>query len=272
MSLASLALRVCACQALKGGTLAGDNVFDSAIDTLDELIGSDPAPVLIVSIDEGKGEGPERDWLSGESSVTLLFETAIASVASVAATNGDGEETVVNMSATSEGLEASLDILWRQICRALLVPAGRGSWQDLFQRFAMRWRSINRKRGGGAEGIRFAARYYLVEIEPLSEPDFGGAPAGPWADLIAAMRNVPDLVDLADTLAREIAAPEDLTAWQQAQARLGVSDEGMRAGTGLAPFAATDTDEAAVGDAAAELTEVVIDPNGVSSTDAPIAD
>ena len=240
MSLVSLALRVAIVQAVKGRTVAGDRVFDSAIETLDEIITSSPAPIVIVSIDEAETSAASgMTLLSAPDRLTILIEAAVAEAVTTVGTDDAGAETAVVVRAASEGLEATLDILHRQMARALLTPIG-APWSDLWRRFACRIARIERKRGGGADkGTRFASRFLLVTVEPIDDPGFGEAAPEPWSDLIAAMRGGADLAGLAAVMEAEITAPAGLADWRRVQALLGVSEETVR-GTGIAPPYADD--------------------------------
>jgi hypothetical protein len=257
MSLAALALRLIAVKAITGRTLAEDRIFDSQIESIDSLVKRMPAPLVIVSVDDADSRGGEGEppSLGQDETLTLLFETAVAGQVEV----DSAGEPITIFAATSQGLEATLDVLWRQVSRALLATPTSAPWGDLFWQFVERMVRIEKRRGGGAEkGVRFASRFILLTLEPAAEPAHGEPVSGRWAALLAAMRGEDDLGELADALEREIEAPAGLADWRIEQAKLGVSDKAAR-WIGLGPFAAQESDEAAVGEEAAELVEVESD-------------
>ena len=52
MSLTRLAMRLAAARALLDSTLAGDRVFDSAVDPIDQTIAEPRQPILVLTTDE----------------------------------------------------------------------------------------------------------------------------------------------------------------------------------------------------------------------------
>jgi hypothetical protein len=234
--LVGLALRLAIVKAIRGRTLAGDRVYDSAVETIDDLIRREPSPIVIVSVDEASGDNVAASALLGMvRRLTILIETAVAGAANVPATGDDDGADAIVISGTSQGLEASLDLLDRQVCRCLLTPAA-APWSDLWRRLALRIAHYERKRGGSAEsGVRFAARFHLLTLEPIADPAPGvtlDAAGEVWADLVAAMRADADLAGLAEAVDTEITKPEGLADWRVAQALLGVSDADI-AGLGI---------------------------------------
>lgn len=268
MSLAAFALRLITVEALSGKTLAEDRVYDSAIEKIDALVLREAAPMIVVSVDDA--DSRTEPSLLGDESLTLLIETAVTGIVDVPVGEDSGGDTLtIATRATSRSLEATLDILWRQISRALLVGGpGIGPWQDLWHQFALRIVRVEKRRGGGSDkGVRFASRFVLITLTPLDDPPFGALPAdGPWVALLAAMHGNDALAELGAVLAHAIMEPAGLPDWRVAQAVLGVSERGIR-GIGPAPFAATETDEIGVGEVAAELGEITIDPGAVSTDD-----
>jgi hypothetical protein len=268
MSLAALALRVITVKALLGRTVAADRVYDSKIETIDELIRRQPAPLLVVSVDDADSRGStEREpTLSGDDSLTLLLETAVSGPAEVV-DDSAGVMISLPMQATSQGLEATLDILWRQAARALSVTTTSAPWGNLWHEFVLKILRIEKRRGGAADkGVRFASRFILISVQPIDDPQFGSPPDGPWATLLAAMAADANLAGLGELIAREIEEPAGLADWRVAQALLGITDAGIR-GIGLAPFGASDADAEAIGETAAPLAEVTVDPLGVATDD-----
>ncbi|PYF05035.1 hypothetical protein BJ122_102261 [Rhodopseudomonas faecalis] len=249
MSLVNLALRLVTIHALRGATYADERVYDSQIDAIDERITKEKAPVIVVYIDDDSCRPIGMDLLDGERNVSLVIEVSVAS--RVEATEPGGAEQIV-IPHTDPGLEAAINIMGRQITRAL--AAADTEWAQLWRSFVMRVNSINSIRGASAEkGVRWAARQIIIGCETMSEPEFGApaAPGGPWARLISALAAIPDREPMSRLIAAEIATPP-LPDWRRAAASLGVNRD-TAAAIGIAPI-----DDAADGIAAAEI---VIEPD-----------
>ena len=237
MALASFALRLSIVMALRGKTLAEARVYDSAIETLDQLVKGEASPLIIVSADEADSEAVKpASLLSGVGQLKILIETAVARAVQIPGEDAQGAETVLSIGPTDQGLEFTLDVLERQIARVLETP-DTTPWSDLWRRFAMTIPVVEKKRGGSGEaGVRFASRFIILTIVPIDDPPVGAMAAGPWADLIAALRAEPEteMQGIGNVLAQEIEAPEGLADWRKMQALLGIAEESVR-GLGIAP-------------------------------------
>jgi hypothetical protein len=82
--------------------------------------------------------------------------------------------------------------------------------------------------------VRFAARQIVLNVTPLHEPEFGRAPSGAWAGLIAAMRADDILSAFADGLEEEITGTA-IPDWARLKARLGLTGVGASA-VGIGPY------------------------------------
>lgn len=236
MSLVSLALRIAVTEALKGRTLAEGRVVDSELAAISDLIGDSPAPLIVVSVDDASGERDKAglSLLDAADEIGLLFEIAIASRVTAEAIDGQGAASLIAIEPNSKGLEASLDILWRQVSRALLTPIDGEPWGEIVRQLILRMTRFQMKRGGEADGNRVATRFYLLSVEPIAEPDFGRPAEDVWAELLAAMERTASLVEMARILRAAIEQPAGLADWRVVQARLGVSEAEVRA-LGIAP-------------------------------------
>ena len=128
-SIASMALRLAARRLLEGNTMAGEAVYDSAIAPIDHMVeDGDTAPFIVISSEDEVATIQQREILSGERSIDLVIEIAIA--AKVTGTGkpdqeGDPEPEIV-IPATDAGLEISLTLISRQVLHRLFET--RGGW------------------------------------------------------------------------------------------------------------------------------------------------
>lgn len=221
MSLASLAVRFATIRALKGRTLAGENVFDSSIKAIDMLAASKTTPFVVVTTDDDQVAIEGRDLLAGDHRLELVIEIAVAR--KVKFENGEEELTI---SANDGGLEATLNILGWQIAREL--AAAGGEWGDMWRSLVMRVHSIASRRGADdTNGVRYAARQYVYTIDHIAEPLPGAAPADgdAWARIISALKADSEFSAIGQIIEAEIAAGE-LQPWERVRAALGLADDG----------------------------------------------
>lgn len=245
-SLSAMALRLTACQLLNNATFAGDQVHDSAIAPIDDMVENESnEPFIVVSSeDETAMSIPGRDVTGGDRTVDIVIEIGIAHrvvVPAVPAVEGeDGEdeipatvETVIP--ATDEGLEVSLTLISRQVMRALFEQKD-SPWAVIFKRFCLKVEKISNRRGvGNKDGARFAARQIILTIDCLQEPHFGHEPeAGePWGDFLAQVLAVPDIAPLEPLIRATITGKPEIEAWDRGRAHQGLTDEATAAiGTG----------------------------------------
>lgn len=245
MSIARLALRLATVQALSGQTLAGSRVVDSSIDSLEDAVRKEPGPVILVFSDEASGTATGRDLLTAGGQTVLAIEIIVAG-----AVEAEGGGTTIMVPPTDAGLEITLDLIERQVRRALIAPAP--AWAEMWRQLVARIDNVKVVRGAGSrKGVRYAARRIEVHCEPLSDPMPGGPAEYVWADFLALMEadtGEDGLADLAPLVRVEIEG-DTLSDWAQVQAALGLTLSGVR-GIGVAPYIATGED-------AAELAEVI---------------
>ncbi|MFO1150999.1 MAG: hypothetical protein U1E62_21705 [Alsobacter sp.] len=227
MSLARLALRLATIRALRGATFAEDRVFDSAILGIDFVEEHERMPVLVVTTDDDEGDVEGIDLAAADRKVDLVIEMAVGTFVKV------DDNVRMTIPHTDEGLELSLDLMGRDVLRAL--QAGDSEWSLLWRAFALRIDTVTARRGSDSkDGLRFAARQLVITVQPLAEPPFGqGVAAGPWATFLTALRLDPQFLTIADLVEASIAGTP-LPDWRQAEAALGLTRQGV-AGIGLAP-------------------------------------
>jgi len=234
MSLTALAVRICAIQALRGATLAGTRVKDSALTPLDLTDHADAAPVITVATDEGALDARGRDLLNSDRTLELIVELACAASVTVPLDDGEGTEQHVVIPHTDGGLEAVLDIMGRQVDRAFLAG---NEWSDLLRTFIDGFERVTLRRGAGSEkGVRFAAHQIVYSCKVMAEPPFAPVePGSVWDRFLVALRGLgADTAGLADLIQAEIEAP-DLVSWRKVETDLGLRDRGaLKIGIGPA--------------------------------------
>ncbi|NTG26171.1 hypothetical protein G6L08_03350 [Agrobacterium rhizogenes] len=221
MSLACIAIRIAAVQALVGQTMVGDNVLDSEIGTLD--VGADgklrthkEKPFISVYVGGSKvTDGLETRALNKNGSVDITFEAGIASPHVV--TDPETDESVIygGLPATDANFEFQLDMTIRQIGDALNDP--QNQWAELLRSFSLRLLSVERDRvSTDANGTRLAAHRLKLTTEVVADPIRGavlgeGSPFGRFfakcdADLIP---NAPHMAKNIELMRTQISGDAD---------------------------------------------------------------
>ena len=229
MSLARLAMRIAAARALRGATLAEGRVHDSAIAPIDQTIAEERQPILIVTTDDHEMEVTGRDLFHGNVSCDLVIEAAIAARVEVA-----GEESVITIPHTDEGMELALDLMEHQVMAALI--RGRTPWSRVWMKLVPRISRRLSRRGASVEkGVRFAARQIVLTCDLIEAPTDGAAVAegAAWYDLLGVMDADTDLAPIAQMLRVEIEG-QPLADWHRAANMLGIHLETADA-IGLGP-------------------------------------
>jgi len=215
MSLSRLALRIVTVAALRGRTWAGDAVRDSAIPPIDVAARDERRPFLSVYTDDGETSPRNGDLLSGLPSFSLVIESAVT------AQMQPGGDWVIP--ATDAGMESTLDLLDRQIRRALMDPTD--PWSRLWRALVTEVLTVRTVRGASTDqGLRFAGRQIELQVRALADPRPGGAASGIWAELLARLEATPETAPLAAVLRAEIEdeTPPAPTHWEHdAGAALG---------------------------------------------------
>jgi hypothetical protein len=234
MSLVALALRIATVKALVGRTLAGDRVYDSAIETIDAQVEEDGAPMIVVYTDEEEGRTQGKDLMVTGRSLSLVIQCAVAN--RVQAQNG---AVSVEIPHTDEGIEAVLDFMRHDIVATLQTD--QGDWADLWRELVTSVENISVRRGASVKkGLRFAAREITIKVDTLGEPQPGYTAGGPLDLMDALLRADPDLVDMADIIRSRIDPTATPPTWDKTIKALGLSRRGALA-VGLGPIALGET-------------------------------
>lgn len=203
MSLVRLGVRVAAVHAIMGRTYAAASVHDSKITPLDELVKESPSPFVIITTDDDDQEMRGRDVNAGPRRLDLVIEFGLAS------TTTDG---AVEVPHTDAGLEIVIDLMQRQILRALIDEATEFS--TVFKRLVTSINGLTSRRGASAEdGVRYAARQMIINVDTLNDPGFGVAldadhPLKALADLLEGQADTANLAALIQSAATGDAIPD----------------------------------------------------------------
>lgn len=221
MSLSALAIRLATIRAIKGRTFAEDRVFDSAIHPVDLVAVEHSQPVVIVTTDDDDVTVEGRDLMAADHRLELVIEVAVASKLTV---DGDGDpKAVMTIPATDAGLEATLNLIGWQVLRAL--TADGGEWGDLWRQLVMRVHEIQCRRGADeTNGVRFAARQYILKVDHIAEPSPGMDPVGVWERTIGLLKEDAELASIGRIIEATVAA-DPLEPWERVRAALGLADD-----------------------------------------------
>lgn len=206
MSVVRLALRLATVMALKGKTLAGDDVGDSVIAAADARMRADRAPAIVVYIDDAArnlrvllAEQPKHSiWLDVELMVTAKVER--------------GNQTHYGVHMTDAGLECLLDVMERQVDVALSDT--ESAWAELHRSLHLGAGERRSIRAAADQGIRTASRQISMELHPITEPTYGNEPSGVWARLLELMAAEPECVHLVPLVRNMLTGDVPAHQWQ----------------------------------------------------------
>jgi hypothetical protein len=225
MSVVRQLVAISAVQAMRGATLAGVNVFDSKIESLEGLMANDTKPAIIVSVEEVNQQRKNDHGLLDRSSDGKIFiQTGVWSQVTIE--NGEDAGNYITVGETDAAREASLNILDRQWRAALTDP--RNPWADLFKRLAYEVTGVRDMRMSDPENTaRLAARFTEISVLLVNEPALGqGIPE----DIEAGLKMLEQTTDYAHLapIWRALLTSEE-SDWRAFQARIFASDIVMSA-------------------------------------------
>ena len=214
MSIARLAVRLATVAALRGQTLAGTSITDSAIPPIDTLAVDEPHPFVVVYTDDGEFAPVGRDLKGPGGTFSLVLEIAAAGHMQ------NGEEIVVPM--TDDGMEVVLDLLDRQIRVALSDP--NNTWAEMWRELVHKVSAVRSKRGASAaKGVRFAVRQIEMNVHPIADPPYGPTATGIWARFLDMIGADDDLAHLEPMLRASIESDTPPLSWELIQSQLGMT-------------------------------------------------
>lgn len=201
MSIAALGLRLATVYALRGRTVAGDNVLDAPIDPIQRAKAAEGAVIAAYTSDQTFTPDPGKRALShgGKRKVELRLQIFLP--AEVDVTSGDSTFT---LDVREEGGATLLDAIYRQIERALSLDA---PWRDLWAALLTKVDEIKVEDlvVPVERGVDLVAREVTFQCWLVPGPDVGSTAGGVWARLVGLMRDEPDLAPIADWIGAEIA-------------------------------------------------------------------
>lgn len=178
MILSGIALRIATVLALRGTTIAGDNVIDSPMLALDSLIDKFAGPVIAVATVES-----ERRGLAARGRVELVIECGLVIQQS------DTETAEFGKAATASELVTMVALFERSIINAL---GAQSEAADLWRTLAspslgnsspgLEYSSLP----GFTEDQRLAARQILMSVDVLPDP-MPGDPIPEWMTRFLAL-------------------------------------------------------------------------------------
>lgn len=225
MSIVRQLVAVSMVQAMRGVTLAGDNVCDSAVTAIDGMMETRDKPVLLVSIEQVDQERKDEPGLFCRSSIAKIFVQA-AVWSQVRIEDGEHAGEFIAIGETDAAREATLNILDRQWRSALADP--RNPWADMFRRLAPVIMSVRDQRMVDPESkARLAARFTEITVEVVHEPAFGAGISDDIEAGLALLEATPDYAHLGP-IWRKLLTTEPVE-WRAMQARIFASDVVMGA-------------------------------------------
>lgn len=197
MSLARIAIRIAAVEALKGKTLVGDRVLDSQISALEadadgNIQIDEETPFIAVYTDAGSTINEEiaDNWMTANGETELVFEIGIT--AAMMETDPDtGVAAIVGIGipSTDRNLEFFLDMTARQIADALRDEGN--AWASIFRSLYYHVVKIERLRAASeAKGVRLAGQQIRLAVHILDDPlkgDEDPATVAPFLAFLDAM-------------------------------------------------------------------------------------
>ncbi|GHA13383.1 hypothetical protein GCM10007989_04980 [Devosia pacifica] len=246
MSLARIALRIAAVEAIKGHTLVGQNVLDSPNGALDiqadgTLRTEKDKPFVSVFTDQGKAEGVTNRSLVENGLVDIVFEIGL-STAMLEHDPETKESRLVGITvpATDRTFEFFLDVVQRQIADALNDPANE--WAEIYR--GLHYHVVKVEYAGARntdDGQRLAGHQMRVTIALADDPVKGeqmdeDAPFMRFLDRLDATEDVTYQTQAA--MIRSLIEGQN-TPWQDILKRHGLTADELLA-VGLGPLAVKD--------------------------------
>jgi hypothetical protein len=231
MSLLRPIIRCAAVGALRDRTWAQERVYDSDLTPLATAVFGGPAKPYIVCYTDADDlnpvDGIAEVYSGANRTLSLAIEIGVASA--VRNTNGD---ITIKFAATDSGMEWACDVCSAQAIAAL-VGDPQSKWGEIFKRLITNVRRIPSRRGGmSTQGVRFAARRLVFQVQPMWDftPGVVPSPKHPVWDFINLARAEPlaNQVDVA-TIVESLMTTQTAPDWRIAQAQLGITKEDVLA-------------------------------------------
>ena len=231
MSIVRQLIQIAMVEATRHLTLAGNDVFDSRMDTLDKLLHGQPRPILIFSVEESeqKAGGQQEEGLLGRPAVlTAMVQAAVASGQAIR--NGNDVIVRAAIGETDSAFEATLNILDRQWRQAL--HHHDNPWAVVFRSLVNGVGEIKDTRASDPEtGSKHAARFTQFHLDVIADP----LPGDELPDCIAAGLDLleadgePGYVQIAAEWRALLADGESWPDWRKLQSALFASRDKLAA-------------------------------------------
>ena len=273
MSLSRLAVRLTTVHALMNATLAQGRVFDSAVQSIDQMAKQNREPFIVVMTDDHLADGVGIDMRLGNDSLDLVIEIAVAQRIQTQVPTGNGSATAVAIPHTDAGMEVAIDVICQQITDLLM--GGKSPWQALWRQLVFRVNKVASRRGAAADdGTRFAARQMIITCDILSSPVRGAPllPTSSFGKFLAAMEADPEQIGMAKLVRYAVEGDAPLPDEDVIASTLGISPRTVDF-MGLAPIrddagnavlvSEVDVDVAGQADSPWAMTETEADEQGV---------
>lgn len=242
MSLARIALRIAAVEAIRGRTLVGDRVLDSPNGALDvqadgALRSGEEKPFVCVYTDAGKVEKVTERQLNGNGTCDIIFEMGI-SQAMTELNKSTGETTLVGIGvpASDRALEFYLDVVQRQIFDALSDT--ENAWADIYRglHYGVRQIEYVGARSTG-DGQKLAGHQVRLTVDLIDDPIKGEEldPQAPFIRFLEALEASCDKVYLKQALTIRSLIIGENEPWEAIQRRHAKTNEELLA-VGLGPI------------------------------------
>lgn len=242
MGLLSFALRQAVAKTLRGATLAGQRVYDSPIEPLDEVVkpNGEGRPLIAIYIHETKKtsiDGRRLGQSQGEAELTIQVYSPHRVVLDV---NGAPVEI------KGTGIAGILDFVERQIEAALVVSDG--AWAKIFRRLVTSFSSATSTRlmvrvAEKDDGVFIPLAEISYTLKTAWEPVYGEPMDQMWTEIVNAFKADPQFNAMGHYMQALIELPADMNDWRRAQAVLGATFGDM-VNIGLTPPGAIAAEDA----------------------------
>lgn len=262
MSIVRQLVQLALVNAPLGFTIAGNDIFDSRMDPLEQLAKGARRPFMIFSVEESEEdgkEGPEDVGLLGRcSKLTILRQMAVASGQEIR--DQSGTRIIAAIGETDAAFEATLNILdrqWRQV-----MSSYDNAWANLFRGLVVKIGKISDQRSADPEtGTKHAGRFTLIHAEVMPDPLPGEPIPQIIEDGLALLEADGDTsyAEIARVWRTVLTADADWPEWRTLQAGLFATRADMEA-VGVGPLGVDELVDFAQGDVALNGADVTITP------------
>lgn len=194
MSLARLALRLTAIEALKGETAVNQNVVDSQIGALDiaadgSLRTDQDAPFIAVYTEGSTVRDKNGRQLRQNGDTDIVFEFGITSAMSETNEHGESQFIGFGIPVTDGAMEFVLDGIGHDI--AVALQNENNPWAEVWRSFSSGIIEVERKRVGAENNtITLAAHQLRVRVSLLPDQPVGTvlSEQTPWFKMLKLMK------------------------------------------------------------------------------------